>query len=105
HRFHRDPAVRRAPARAHPTHPDHEEEVLMRARRLTTAAAALTGAALILSACSGGGGDSGGDGTGEVQPLTIHANSANTYQRNFNPFSASVLHGARGYIYEPLVAS
>lgn len=77
----------------------------MRARRLTTAAAALTGAALILSACSGGGDDGGGDGTGEVQPLTIHANSANTYQRNFNPFSASVLHGARGYIYEPLVAS
>lgn len=77
----------------------------MRTRRLTTAAAALTGAALILSACSGGGDDGGGDGTGEVQPLTIHANSANTYQRNFNPFSASVLHGARGYIYEPLVAS
>lgn len=77
----------------------------MRTRRLTTAAAALTGAALILSACSGGGNEGGGDGTGEVQPLTIHANSANTYQRNFNPFSASVLHGARGYIYEPLVAS
>src|SRR5699024_6617212 len=77
----------------------------MRARRLTTAAAALTGSARSLSACAGGGHDGGGDGTGEVQPLTIHANSANTYQRNFNPFSASVLHGARGYIYEPLVAS
>ncbi|WP_147917536.1 ABC transporter substrate-binding protein [Ruania zhangjianzhongii] len=79
----------------------------MRVRRLTTAAAALTGAALILTACSGGGDGSGGSGGegGEVQPLTIHANSSNSYQRNFNPFSTSVLHGARGMIYEPLVAS
>lgn len=65
----------------------------------------MTGAALVLAGCSGDDGDNGADSTGEAQPLTIHANSVNSYQINFNPFSASVLMGTRGFIYEPLILS
>jgi peptide/nickel transport system substrate-binding protein len=35
----------------------------------------------------------------------VHADAGGTYQRNFNPFSTSVLSGAQGFIYEPLILS
>lgn len=63
-------------------------------------------AGLTLTACGGSNDDGGsGGGGGEPQPLTIHANSANSYQENFNPFSSTVLIGTRGFIYEPLFVS
>lgn len=73
-----------------------------------TAVGALAGSAA-LAACSSGGGGAGGGGGGDgevpanLPPLTIHANSANTYQANFNPFSAVALPGTRGFLYEPLI--
>lgn len=75
----------------------------MRIPRTARFAAAGLAAALVLTACSGGGDSDGAEG--EKQPLTIHANSANTYQPNFNPFSPTVNQGTRGMIYEPLLAS
>lgn len=75
----------------------------------------VTAAALLLAACGNGNGNDaggadqdatgGGDVDGELAPVTIHANSVNTYQVNFNPFSAAALHGTRGFIYEPLIAT
>lgn len=69
------------------------------------AAGGLAAGALLLSACGGGGG-----GSDEPQDtdrsLTIHANTANSFQQNFNPLvAATVNHGARGLIYEPLIAN
>ncbi len=76
----------------------------MRSSTTIKGACLLTASALVLAACSGDSGDGDGNG-GEVQvePLSIHANSTNTYQRNFNPYSPSVLHGTRAFIYEPLI--
>lgn len=72
----------------------------MKATRLFRLAAVLTVGALALSACSAGG-DNAGDGS--VEPLTIHANTATTYQPNFNPFSPTALQGTKGMLYEPLM--
>jgi peptide/nickel transport system substrate-binding protein len=75
----------------------------MRTRTLTRWAALVAASSFVLAACSGGGGPSE-ESAGAVQPLTVHANSATTYQRNFNPFSAaSRLQGTVGMIYEPLI--
>lgn len=68
-------------------------------KKVRAAAAAIAGLALVVG-CTGGAED--GDGSA-LPPLTIHANSTNTYQANFNPFSPSMLHGTRGFIYEPLM--
>ncbi|MGP6178460.1 ABC transporter substrate-binding protein [Microbacterium sp. A196] len=72
----------------------------MKVPKLFRLAAVLTVGALALSACS-----SGGDNAeeGGVQPLTIHANTATTYQSNFNPFSPTALQGTKGMLYEPLM--
>lgn len=72
------------------------------AQRWTVGVAA---AALMLAGCSTG--DDGQDDAedGAVQPLTIHASSAVTWQPNFNPFSASALAGTEGFVYEPLQLS
>lgn len=77
----------------------------MRKSRKFASLAGVTAGALLLASCSGGG--SGGDGDGEVEkkPLSIHANSTNTYQRNFNPYSPNLLHGTSSFIYEPLIIS
>lgn len=72
----------------------------MKATRLFRLAAVLTVGALALSACSAGG-DNADDGS--VEPLTIHANTATTYQPNFNPFSPTALQGTKGMLYEPLM--
>lgn len=72
----------------------------MKVPKLFRLAAVLTVGALALSACSGGG-DNADDGS--VQPLTIHANTATTYQSNFNPFSPTALQGTKGMLYEPLL--
>ncbi|HLS15955.1 MAG TPA: ABC transporter substrate-binding protein [Beutenbergiaceae bacterium] len=73
--------------------------------RIGQSAAGLAAGALVLAACSNGGdgGDGGDGGEVSIEPLTIHANSANSYQPNFNPFSATANHGTRGMIYEPLI--
>lgn len=73
----------------------------MRRRTAMKAALAAAGLTTVAVGCSGNNG--GGEGGGELPPLTIHANSTNTYQANFNPFSASMLHGTRGFLYEPLM--
>lgn len=41
--------------------------------------------------------------TGGIPPLRIHANDATIYQPNFNPYAPSVLQGASGLIFEPLM--
>lgn len=65
-------------------------------------------AALVLAACGNGGTEGTADDEDgpdvPVEPVTIHANAVNSYQANFNPFSPTVLHGTRGFIYEPLMA-
>lgn len=77
----------------------------MRRRTALAVPLAAAGLAAVTAGCSsdstGGGG--GGSGGGKLPPLTIHANSTNTYQANFNPFSPSMLHGTRGFVYEPLM--
>ncbi|ACQ79656.1 extracellular solute-binding protein family 5 [Beutenbergia cavernae DSM 12333] len=76
--------------------------------RLAALGATAAALALVLTACSSGGGasDDGDDGAagGEQEVLTVHANTAPTYQENFNPLSPSVLPGTRGLVYEPLIA-
>lgn len=72
----------------------------MKAQKMFRLAAVLTVGALALSACSAGG-DNADDGS--VAPLTIHANTATTYQANFNPFSQTALQGTKGMLYEPLM--
>lgn len=72
----------------------------MKVPKLFRLAAVLTVGALALSACSGGGDNAE---EGGVQPLTIHANTATTYQSNFNPFSPTALQGTKGMLYEPLM--
>lgn len=63
--------------------------------------------ALVLAACSSGSGTDDAEPGADVpvEPLTIHANSANSYQPNFNPFSATLNQGTRGMVYEPLILS
>jgi peptide/nickel transport system substrate-binding protein len=73
----------------------------MKATRLIRLAAVVTVGALALSACSAGGDDATDDGS--VSPLTIHANTATTYQANFNPFAPTALPGTKGMLYEPLM--
>ncbi|MGM7699264.1 ABC transporter substrate-binding protein [Microbacterium sp. A84] len=73
----------------------------MKAPKLFRFAAVLTVGALALSACSAGGEDVADDGG--VAPLTIHANTATTYQPNFNPFAPTALQGTKGMLYEPLM--
>lgn len=75
----------------------------MKATKLFRLAAVLTVGALTLSACSDGGGGDAADGS--VEPLTIHANTATTYQQNFNPFSPTALPGTKGMLYEPLMVA
>lgn len=79
----------------------------MRRRTAMKAALAAAGLSTVAVGCSNNGGGSGGSGGGgaggDLPPLSIHANSTNTYQANFNPFSASMLNGTRGFIYEPLM--
>lgn len=77
----------------------------MRKTRIGQCAAGLAAGVLVLAACSDGGdgGDGGDVSEASIEPLTIHANSANSYQPNFNPFSATANHGTRGMIYEPLI--
>ncbi len=77
----------------------------MRQFRKLSSLAGIVAGALVLAACSSGGApDGGANGDApEVKPLSIHANSTNTYQKNFNPFSPSLLHGTRSFIYEPLI--
>lgn len=50
-----------------------------------------------LAGCGGGTQQSGGKDT-----LVVMADSAASYQRNFNPYSTAVNAGAKGLIYEPL---
>ncbi|MFX4272933.1 ABC transporter substrate-binding protein [Propionibacteriaceae bacterium Y1685] len=68
---------------------------------LGLSAAALGGVAL--SSCTGGSGSTGGNG-GERPVLNVHASGSPSYQVNFNPLSTSVLPGAKGLVYEPLMA-
>lgn len=91
----------------------------MRRTQTIRYSAAFTAGLLALAACTNGGngddgaagdqdnGDAGAetgdDAPAEVEPLSIHANTANSYVANFNPFASSVLSGTRGLIYEPLV--
>lgn len=74
----------------------------MKAKKMFRLAAVLTVGALALTACSAGG-DNADDGS--VAPLTIHANTATTYQANFNPFSQTALQGTKGMLYEPLMVA
>ena len=76
---------------------------LSRRGLLGLSAAAIGGVAL--AGCMDGGSGAGGGGEGGEQPvLNVHANTSPTYQANFNPLSPTVLPGALGLIYEPLVA-
>jgi len=68
---------------------------------LRLAALVAVGALALTSCAAGGGEEAAGDGS--VPPLTIHANTATTYQQNFNPFSPSALQGTKGMLYEPLM--
>lgn len=68
-------------------------------KKVRAAAASIAGLALVVG-CTGGADDGNESG---LPPLTIHANSTNTYQANFNPFSPAMLHGTRGFVYEPLM--
>lgn len=73
----------------------------MKSSKLFRLAAVLAVGALALSACSAGGDDAAD--SGDVKPLTIHANTATTYQSNFNPFAPTALQGTKGMLYEPLM--
>lgn len=75
----------------------------MKSSKLFRLAAVLTVGALALSACSAGGENGAEDGA--VEPLTIHANTATTYQANFNPFAPTALQGTKGMLYEPLMVA
>lgn len=71
---------------------------------LGTGAAGLT--AGTLAACSGGPNGAGGVGGGKnLPPLTLYPVGANTFQKNFNPFSPTSLNGSRSFVYEPLMIS
>lgn len=75
---------------------------LSRRSLLGLSAAAIGGVTLV--GCKDGGGAKGGGEGGEQPVLNVHANTSPTYQANFNPLSPTVLPGALGLVYEPLVA-
>lgn len=71
----------------------------------TRSIAVVAAGALLLSACGSDNGGGGDEADGDLPPLIIDVNDANSYQSNFNPFSTTVLAGSRGFIYEPLIVS
>ncbi|ACQ79657.1 extracellular solute-binding protein family 5 [Beutenbergia cavernae DSM 12333] len=79
-------------------------------RRWGAVVAASAALALTLTACGGGGtddetgGGDGDEGASAQEPLTVYASTLPSFQSNFNPFSPSALTGAKGLIYEPLMA-
>ncbi|MEN5072416.1 ABC transporter substrate-binding protein [Isoptericola cucumis] len=76
----------------------------MRTTTFPRAAAVLAAASLALAGCSGAGGDTGQPAPGGAPAaLSVHANTANTYERNFNPYSPTANQGTKGMIYEPLL--
>lgn len=75
----------------------------MRTTTFPRVAAAVAAASLALVGCTSGAGSPDTSESAAAQPLTIHANTANTYERNFNPYSPSANQGTKGMIYEPLL--
>lgn len=61
-------------------------------------AAGITAAGALASCGKGGSGGSGGQ-----NPVRIHANDVNKYERNFNLYSPSAPSGPAGLIFEPLM--
>lgn len=66
-------------------------------------AAGFSVGALLLTGC-GGGGDTDQPEGGGSRSVTVHANSANSFQENFNPYSPTANIGIKGMVYEPLIA-
>lgn len=66
-------------------------------------AAGFSVGALLLAGC-GGGGDTDQPEGGGSRSVTVHANSANSFQENFNPYSPTANIGIKGMVYEPLIA-
>ena len=75
----------------------------MRSPRTSRSIAVLAAGALLLSACGSDNGNGDAAADGDLPPLIIDVNDATSYQSNFNPFSSTVLAGAQGFIYEPLM--
>lgn len=68
------------------------------------AVAVLMAGALLVGGCGEGKNSKNNKGPeGSQAVLNVHASSTSTHQANFNPFASSVLMGAKGLIYEPLM--
>lgn len=66
--------------------------------------AALAAGAMMLAGCGGDGGGAQDGGDSGTRSVTVHANSANSFQENFNPYSPTANIGVKGMVYEPLIA-
>lgn len=69
-------------------------------RKILGVAAAVAVSAMVLSGCSAGGTPAG---NGKPNVLSVMANTVPSYQKTFNPFSASRNLGTQGLVYEPLI--
>lgn len=73
-------------------------------RRARTAAIGVAVVATVAAGCSGSsGGDGSGDGSGgsSSETLVVYTGQSGDYQRNFNPYSPTLIEGP-GTIFEPL---